>query len=304
MTCVWEQSLSRSFPGRSLDCRDSAGQYKIVSSLPGTENHEEDGDHSDCAGDDGSDHCGARQVCTPKSSMPKCTEPLSNLDYPNGPHGLFVLEFPGLRPRAEAAHKYLLHNPVVCGANIYVVWSQVDRGPGASPRYDWTSVDERMKPWVSAGKIVNLVVWAVKPMGNGSATPDFIWSKVPSVECPHFSRAPVFWDKNFVTSYQTFMSAVMQKYGTEFFRRLHPFWFGSRWRNVSCLQICSTTPRVFRKGLARLPFRNDGLREITPLRQAIDDRNQPPQPASRPGFSEIGGGACGSGWDRFRLSGV
>jgi hypothetical protein len=151
---------------------------------------------------------------TRASTMPKCNEPLSNLDFPNGPHGLFVLEFPGLRARGLGANKYLLHNPAVCGAIVYVVWSQVDKGPDASPRYDWSVVDGQMAPWVAAGKSVNLVVWAVRPMGNGHATPDFVWSKVPSTECPHFSRAPVFWDKNFVSSYKTFMAAVIQKYGT------------------------------------------------------------------------------------------
>ena len=218
----------------------------------------------------------------PKSSMPKCTEPLSNLDFPNGPHGLFVLEFPGLRSRAEAAHKYLLHNPAVCGANIYVVWSQVDQGPGASPRYDWTSVDERMKPWVSAGKIVNLVVWAVKPMGNRSATPDFIWSKVPSVECPHFSRAPVFWDKNFVTSYQTFMSAVLQKYGTNSSVGYIRFGLGAGGETYpACkfvLQRYGFSEKVWRDYLFEMMDYEKSLHSEKPLMIGINPLSRPPDP--------------------------
>src|SRR5580704_3792121 len=85
------------------------------------------------------------------NAMPSCTQPLAGIDAPDAPHGLFVPLFPNAPMNAEA-NKYLLHNPVVCGANFYVVWSQSDKGPGATPRYDFGYVDDQMAPWIAAGK--------------------------------------------------------------------------------------------------------------------------------------------------------
>jgi hypothetical protein len=141
----------------------------------------------------------------------KCTDPLPSVDVPNAPHGLFVLLFPGARVNAKATT--LLHIPAVCGANIYVPWRSVDNGPGVNPRYDWSSVDQQIAPWSAAGKVVNLIVWATGYGAKANATPDYVFSSVASVTCPSFGRAPVFWDRGFRDNYQSFMSAVVSKYG-------------------------------------------------------------------------------------------
>ena len=142
----------------------------------------------------------------------QCAEPVSTVEVPNAPHGLFVLMFPGARVNAQA--KILLHNPTVCGANFYIVWNQVDRGPGANPRYDWSSIENQTAPWIAARKKVNLIVWATTYSKNASATPDYVFAKVPSVTCPAFGHVPVFWHPEFMRSYQEFMTAVIQKFGT------------------------------------------------------------------------------------------
>ncbi len=143
--------------------------------------------------------------------FPKCSESNSSLSIPSGPHGLFVLMFPGA-PLNGKASKYLMHNPAVCGGAIYVVWSQVDRGPNASPRYDWSSVEEQTAPWIAAGKQVSLIVWATGYGANAEATPSYVYDKTPSVTCPSFGHTPVFWDSNFMTNYQAFMAAVVDKF--------------------------------------------------------------------------------------------
>ncbi len=71
-----------------------------------------------------------------EDSIPKCSEALSTVAVPTAPHGLFVILFPGARINAQT--NILLHNPAICGANFYVVWKEVDRGPGSNPRYDWS----------------------------------------------------------------------------------------------------------------------------------------------------------------------
>lgn len=143
---------------------------------------------------------------------PKCTDSLSTVAVPDAPHGLFAIMFPDVQKQARST-RLLVHNPVVCGANFYLVWNEIDRGPSASPRYDWSKVDERIAPWIAAGKRVNFVTWATGYSGGSKATPDFVFSKVNSVECPNFGRVPVFWEKDFMRNYQEFMSAVVQKYG-------------------------------------------------------------------------------------------
>jgi hypothetical protein len=145
-------------------------------------------------------------------ALPSCTQPISGIGVPNAPHGLFVPLFPNSRMNAEA-NRYLLHNPVVCGANFYVVWSQSDKGPGANPRYDFNYVDDQMAPWIAAGKPVNLIVWATSYTAKERDTPDYVLSKAPTVECSKFGRVPIFWNKAFVDNYQAFMSAVVQRYG-------------------------------------------------------------------------------------------
>src|SRR5580704_457283 len=144
-------------------------------------------------------------------NFPKCKDPISSLDVPNAPHGLFAILFPGAEVNAKAA-RYLLHNPAVCGANVYIIWNRVDRGPRADPRYDWTSIDKQIAPWVAAGKVVNLIVWATGYGPRANATPDYVFSQVPSVNCPSFGHVPVFWNQAFISSYQAFMSAVVHKY--------------------------------------------------------------------------------------------
>jgi len=133
------------------------------------------------------------------------------VDVPSAPHGLFVLLFPGARVNAKATA--LLHVSAVCGANIYIPWRNVDKGPGVNPRYDWSSVDQQIAPWAAAGKVVNLIVWATGYGARANATPDYVFSNVASVNCPSFGHTPVFWDRGFVDSYQSFMSAVVGKYG-------------------------------------------------------------------------------------------
>lgn len=153
----------------------------------------------------------------PAGKFPKCTDPLSSVEVPSAPHGLYVILFPGaaLNPRAD---KYLAHNPVVCGGVFYIVWNKVDRGPGANPRYDWSSVDDQLGPWISAGKQVNLIVFATGAQfysggQKTETTPSFVFEKTRSVTCPAFGHVPVFWDAGYKSSYQEFMAAVVAKYG-------------------------------------------------------------------------------------------
>ena len=144
--------------------------------------------------------------------FPSCTESLSSVAVPDGPHGLFAIIFPNVTLQ-EKAERFLLHNPVVCGFNTYLVWNEIDRGPGANPRYDFSKVDEQIKPWIKAGKQVNLISWATGYGGRRRLTPDYVFKQVQSVSCEKAGEVPVFWEKGFMENYQQFMAAILQHYG-------------------------------------------------------------------------------------------
>ncbi len=144
--------------------------------------------------------------------FPNCTDTLSSVAVPAGPHGLFAIIFPNVKLQ-EKAEQFLLHNPVVCGFNTYLVWNEIDRGPGASPRYDFSKVDDQIKPWIKAGKQVNLISWATGYGGRRRLTPDYVFKQVQSVSCENAGEVPVFWEKGFMENYQQFMAAIVQHYG-------------------------------------------------------------------------------------------
>src|ERR1700730_14547948 len=146
------------------------------------------------------------------SSFPSCTDSLSSVAVRDGPHGLFAIIFPNVRLQ-EKAEQFLLRNPVVCGANMYLVWNEIDRGPGANPRYDFSKVEEQMRPWIKAGKEVNLISWATGYGGRRRLKPDYVFKQVPSVSCENAGEVPVFWEKGFMENYQQFMAAAVQHYG-------------------------------------------------------------------------------------------
>jgi hypothetical protein len=135
---------------------------------------------------------------------------------PAAPHGLFVLS-PPTNPGGSNYNltvAYLLNNPAVCGANFFVPWSSIDRGPNSTPRYNWTSVDQEIQPWVQAGKEVNFIVWAVAYTAGPPATPAYVLQQSSTVQCvqPDGSESavtPIYWQGPFLEEYEGFMRAFV-----------------------------------------------------------------------------------------------
>jgi hypothetical protein len=181
------------------------------------------------------------------ASFPSCTDNLPSVSMPNAPHGLFAILFPGMVKLNAKANEYLLHNPVVCGANFYLVWNRIDKGPGASPRYDFDTVEEQMEPWIKAGKEVNLIAWAVGYGGKVQVTPDYVFKQAQSVDCENGGKVPVFWDKGFMDNYQQFMKEIVHHFGN------------NRRRNVSRVHVHTARKGVHSAGLAQISFRHARL---------------------------------------------
>lgn len=127
---------------------------------------------------------------------------------------MYVLWPPSSKsPNFPAMQKYLMSNPIVAGATFSVNWSEVDKGPGASPQYVWSSVDDRLKPWIAAGKKVNLVVWPVS-YGKNTATPTYVMNSLGSsntVSC-HNEMIPNYFNAAFLGPYETFLARLFAHY--------------------------------------------------------------------------------------------
>jgi hypothetical protein len=154
-----------------------------------------------------------RRLPVSPSATGLCTEPLAGVAAPDAPHGVFVLQFPGndLAPVTN----YILHQPDVCGGDIFVVWSTVDQGGG---HYNWSSVDNQITPWAQAGKKVNLIVWAVSDSATNTGTPNYVLNApgYQSVSCPNRGTTasyPVYYTDVYKGYLKTFMQAVINRYG-------------------------------------------------------------------------------------------
>jgi hypothetical protein len=173
---------------------------------------------------------GAAPVVAPASPQPmvspvagaaiSCTSPGSEPDprvsVPTAPHGLFVLAPGPSSPLAGPVMQYLIANPDVCGAAIFVNWQQVDRGPGADPRYDWSSVQSAIAPWEAAGKMVNLIVWGASEGGTVQrSTPLWVQSQVQMISCDKTAPTPVYWQPGYANNWRTFIAATVNQFAAD-----------------------------------------------------------------------------------------
>ncbi len=158
-----------------------------------------------------------------------CRTTLKSVPDPTGPHGLFVwLDSFSETKNDPAILQYLPGDANLCGASIVVLWSAIDRGPAASPQYDYATLEAAIKPWASARKLVNLLFANVNEVGSSdTATPAWVLAQtganaVPTVACPNPGPGqnagpptPVYWKPGFENAYRAFIKAVVAKYGTD-----------------------------------------------------------------------------------------
>jgi hypothetical protein len=154
------------------------------------------------------------------SGAASCTRPGSAPDprvsVPSAPHGLFVLAPGPNNPLAGPVMQYLVSNPDVCGAAVFVSWQQVDRGPGANPRYDWSSVQSAIAPWEAAGKTVNLIVWGASEGGTlQRSTPPWVQSQVQMISCDKTAPTPVYWQPGYANNWRTFIAATVNQFASD-----------------------------------------------------------------------------------------
>jgi hypothetical protein len=148
-----------------------------------------------------------------------CTGYDASVADPSAPHGLFVANVNAFAVSEQEVLQYILPDPTVCGANILVPWSAIDRGPGANPQYDFSFINDAVQPWVAAGKVVNLIVQGVPEKASptspfSQSTPSYVMSQVDTViSCgPNVPVTPVYWEPGYIDNYEAFMRALVSQY--------------------------------------------------------------------------------------------
>lgn len=146
---------------------------------------------------------------------------------PEAVHGLMVwLHSVDETKKQPNILKYLASDRHLCGASIVVLWSGIDKGPTASPQYDFDPIDRAIAPWIAAKKIVNLLLVGTDEVGTADvATPPWVLAQtgpnhVDLVPCANpggnvvVPPTPVYWEQGYLTPWHKFVSAVISHYGT------------------------------------------------------------------------------------------
>jgi hypothetical protein len=152
-----------------------------------------------------------------------CNSYDAHVSVPSAPHGIFVFGGEGAGVWTQV-NRYVIDNPDICGLSLSISWSEVDAGPGKSPRYNWTSVDNALAPWEAAGKVVNLIViGASEVLGTSaqragfadSATPLYVQRHVTMVRCGTYPPVPVFWQPAYESNFKAFVAATISHFRSD-----------------------------------------------------------------------------------------
>lgn len=160
------------------------------------------------------------------TATPSCRRRAPEAADPDAVHGLMVwLDSTDLARKDPAILKYVAADHNLCGASIVVLWSQIDRGPGVSPQYDFKPIELAIKPWIDAKKIVNLLFVGTDEVGMiDRATPSWVLEQkgtnyVPLIPCSDpggtvvVPPTPVYWKPGYATPWHKFITAVVEQYG-------------------------------------------------------------------------------------------
>ena len=145
------------------------------------------------------------------------------------PRGLFLNTANLPTQEWERIERYILNDSTVTGANIVVPWSLVDRGPDAAPQYNWSYVYQQAKPWIEAGKTVNILLWGAaqkteQEFNGKSITPEYVLQNTDTVSCqckidqgcvPNPPQTPVFWDSDYQDNYRKVIKAAIAEFGDQ-----------------------------------------------------------------------------------------
>ncbi|HEY8864176.1 MAG TPA: hypothetical protein VIO37_08390 [Candidatus Dormibacteraeota bacterium] len=153
-------------------------------------------------------------VASPAVVSAPCNGGKPKVAAPAGPHGVFVLVPSGSAQMTAAINQYLIPNSAICGANFWVRWNSIDKGPAASARYDWSGVEAEIAPWESLGKVVNLIfIGAAEGASTKQgATPTWVQTQVAMVTCANSQSTPVYWQAGYESNWKEFITQAVSHF--------------------------------------------------------------------------------------------
>lgn len=119
------------------------------------------------------------------------------------------------QPYYQDVQTYLLNNSTVAGVTFWLEWSSADFGPSSNPQYDFSAFDAQIAPWISVGKRVNIIVWAVSDTPTNTATPQYVWTALGSSNITTCAgeKIPNYFSSAIQLPYEAFMKQVIAHYG-------------------------------------------------------------------------------------------
>jgi hypothetical protein len=134
---------------------------------------------------------------------PPCTGPNSHVAVPSAPHGMFVWLYSLDAQRALNLFKehVIGKDPSLCGASAVVTWSEVEKSKGS---FDFSKVEQHLKPLVDAGLTVNLLFAAAGEGDVNTVTPPWVMAEVPATTCGA-AKLPVYWNPKYEADWAAFI---------------------------------------------------------------------------------------------------
>lgn len=104
-------------------------------------------------------------------------------------------------------------DPNVAGKEIMFEWREIEPEDGV---YNWKLIDDEIKPWADAGKVVAIRIMSA--CNDGSASPMWLFEKcgVPMVDSTKYSASsiifPVFWNATFERKHAEMVRELAKRY--------------------------------------------------------------------------------------------
>jgi Beta-galactosidase len=139
---------------------------------------------------------------------PPCTGRNPHVAVPSAPHGMFVWLYSVDAQRAlNLFKKHVIgKDPSLCGASAVVSWSDVEPSRGS---FDFSKVEENLRPFVDAGLTVNLLFAAAGEGDVNTVTPHWVMAEVPATTCGGV-KLPVYWNPKYEADWSAFIRHAIE----------------------------------------------------------------------------------------------
>ena len=138
-----------------------------------------------------------------RGGAPPCVGRNPHVAVPTAPHGMYVWLYSLDAGRTvDLFQKYVIgKDPSLCGVSAVVSWSDVEKAKGS---FDFSKVEQNLKPFMDAGLTVNLLFAAAGEGKDNTTTPHWVMAEVPKTFCGGV-HLPIYWNPKFEAEWSAFI---------------------------------------------------------------------------------------------------